>query len=141
MFCLYHASLCFYHDFIHYPGILRPATEYTRFLAIWGDHASILNSGYLLYTVKVIYSTDIFFTDEEMTSKINKKLNVQSLVEQPEIYIVAQCNDNIVEKLSYVAERRDDASTLDTPIEIEQIKINDKLRFFTGNLCIFNYLL
>ena len=62
-----------------------------------------------------------------------KKINVQSVVEQPEIYIVAQCQDSIAEKLSYVSNRREDALDLAQPISIGNVKINDKLRFFIGN--------
>lgn len=56
----------------------------------------------MLYTVKVIYSEAIFYTDDEYYKKSGKKLNVQSVVEQPEIYIMAKCADTIAEKLSYV---------------------------------------
>ena len=92
-----------------------------------------MNSGYLLYTVKVIFSKDVFYTDEEMWNKFQKKINVQSVVEQPEIYIVPQCQDSIAEKLSYVSNRREDALDLAQPISIGNVKINDKLRFFIGN--------
>ena len=37
-----------------------------------------------------------------ITNSLGKKLNVQSVVEQPEIYIMAKCADTIAEKLSYV---------------------------------------
>ena len=62
-----------------------------------------------------------------------KKINVQSVVEQPEIYIVAQCQDSIAAKLSYVSNRREDALDLAQPISIGNVKINDKLRFCIGN--------
>ena len=71
-----------------------------------------------------------------MLIKFNKKINVQSLVEQPEIYIVAQCNDNIEEKISYVTDRRDDAATLNEPIVVDNSKITDKMRFFIGKYFI-----
>lgn len=104
-----------------------------RYLAIWGDHSSILNSGYLLYTVKVIYTKDTFFTDEEMWDKFKKRINVQSIVEQPEIYLVAQCQDSIAEKLSYVDNRREDIADI-SELCVGDIRINDTMRFFTGLL-------
>ena len=67
-----------------------------------------------------------------MWQKFQKKVNEQSIVEQPEIYIVAQCQDNIAEKLSYVGNRREDTAELSIPLSVGDIKINDKLRFFTG---------
>lgn len=65
----------------------------------------MLSSGFLLYTVKVIYSDHIFFTDKEVRDNFGKIMNVQSLVGQPEIFIVGQCKNNIEEKLTYVESR------------------------------------
>ena len=113
--------------------ILKPAQSYKRLLSIRGDHSSILSSGYLLYTVKVIYSKDIFYTDDEMFAMFNKKINVQSVVEQPQIYIVAQCDDSIEEKLAYVPVRGEDMAELAQTITVDNIKIDDEMRYFIGS--------
>ena len=113
-------------------GILKPAESYCRHFVVWGDHSSILNSGYLLYTTKVIYSTKIFYTDEEMFERTGRVIDVQSLVEQPEIYIVAQCNDSIAEKMSFVSERRDDILKMGSSLTIDDVIVNDEMRFFQG---------
>ena len=104
----------------------------------WGDHTSMLSSGYLLYTVKVIYSEDIFYTDQEMLEMFSKTVNVQSLVEQPEIFIVGQCKDTIEEKLTYVESRVEGYEEMAEPLILGKIVVNDVMRFFTGE--IFNNL-
>ena len=83
-------------------------TRYQRFFMNWGDYSSLLSSGVLVYTVKVIYCQKIFYTDQEVLQKTGKAVDVQSLVEQPHIYIFAHCNDSISEKLSYIMLRRED---------------------------------
>ena len=50
-------------------GVIRPNSGIRRHLMFWSDHASILNNGHLLITVKVIYHPNVFFTDAEMESK------------------------------------------------------------------------
>ena len=46
-----------------------------------GDHSSLLNSGVLLYTVKVIFSDCLFFTADEEMLKSELEENVQGVVE------------------------------------------------------------
>ena len=111
-------------------GLLRPAAEYNRNIIVWGDHSSILNSGVLAYTAKVIFSDSIYFTDEEILRKTGKEINVQSVVEQPEIYIFAHCSDKISEKLSYVPFRREDILEMSFPLKIEGVVIKDTMKFF-----------
>ena len=56
-------------------GVLRPANnDITRHLMVWADHATLLNNGHLLLTVKSIYNPKIFFTDEEMANTFGKKV-------------------------------------------------------------------
>ena len=66
-------------------GILRPASNFDRYFAHWADHSTILNHGYLLLTVKVLYTSDIFFTNEEMKVMKGGKWNVQEIVERPSV--------------------------------------------------------
>ena len=106
--------------------------EYNRFLLTWGDHTSMLSSGYLLYTVKVIYSDDIFYTDKEMREIFGKSIDVQSKVEQPEIFIVGQCKDNTEEKLTYVESRLEGMEKMAEPLKIGDVVVKDNMRFFIG---------
>ena len=105
---------------------------YDRDFAVWGDHSSLLSKGFLVYTVNVIYSKTIFFTDDEVFQISGKNVNVQSLVEQPFIYIFAQCSDSIAEKLSYVSLRREDILEMSLPLAVNHVLLKDKIRFFKG---------
>ena len=108
-------------------------TAYQRSMIVWGDHSSLLSSGVLVYTVIILYSKRIFLTNEEVLAKTGRKINVQSLVEQPHIYIFAHCGDTIASKLSYIAIRREDILQLQTPlITSSGIRLDDTLRFFQG---------
>ena len=111
---------------------MKPATVYKRNFILWADHSSILSNGFLFYTTKVIYSKDLFYTDNEYEELTGKRLDVQSIVEQPEIYIVAQCHDSIAEKLSYSEIRREDILCMAEPIDIEGVRLKDSMRFFQG---------
>ena len=113
---------------------MRDLNQLNRHLIIWGDHSSLLSHGFLLYTIKCLYDSSIFYTDKEMLDRCKKVVDVQSLVERPEIYILASCDDTIAEKLSYVEARREDLLDLSTPITLGEVKIFDTMRFFQGIL-------
>ena len=115
--------------------ILRDLKQFQRHLIIWGDHSSLLSHGFLLYTVKCVYDSSIFFTDQEMLHRCKKVVDVQSLVERPEIYIPASCNDSIAEKLAYIEARREDLVELSIPLSVGEVKIFDTMRFFQG-ICV-----
>lgn len=111
-------------------GIMRDSERLNRYLIVWADHASILNSGHLLLTIKVIYSPTLFFTNQEMKEKTGKKVDVQSLVERPSVYILL--SDTAWDKLTYVQTRLDDVKDLREPLLLDGITIHDTIRFFHG---------
>jgi len=125
-----------YHQHLQM-GILRTeSSEINRFLILWADHACILNSGYLLLTVKVLYENNTFLSDKEMLDKFGRNCDVQQLVESPHIYILAPANDSIAEKLSFVGTRLEDINQLKQPLYINNKQINDVMRFFHGKSII-----
>ena len=67
-------------------GIMRKG-NIKRYLLVWCDHASILNHGYLLLTVKSIYTTETYYSNKEMKDLFQVFINVQEIVESPNIYI------------------------------------------------------
>ena len=79
-----------------------------RCILTWADHSSVLNSGNLLITLRVCYSDKLFYTDEEMLTRTGKVIDVQELVESPEIYILGHTDDSLAEKLSYSETRVED---------------------------------
>ena len=53
--------------------------DITLHLIFWSDHACVLNNGYLLLTMKTLYDTQVFFTNEEMLEKGTKVKMVLNL--------------------------------------------------------------
>ena len=51
-------------------------------------HHPYLNHGHLLLTVKVLYTSDIFFKNKEMIGMKGGEWNVQEIVERPSVYIL-----------------------------------------------------
>ena len=115
--------------------IIRPQLDNTlnRNFIVWADHASVLNSGFLLYTTKVICSKDIFYTDDEMKSITGNTVDVEKLVEQPSIYIFAKTSDSIAEKLMYVEARMEDIGQLNIPLKTDDnVILQYTMRFYQG---------
>ena len=120
-------------------GIVRTTEDkiIRRNFIIWGDHACVLNTGILIYTAKVLYSSETFYTDQEMKAQYGKDLDVQKLVEQPSIYIFASTSDSIADKLSYVESRNEDVELLKASLKTDDNHaLIDRLRFFQGKICI-----
>ena len=117
-------------------GILRSDTGHVhRNLILWADHAAVLNCGFLLLTIKVIYSNRNFLTDEEMKAKYGRDVNVQQLVESPSIYMLAETSDSIGEKLSYAKTRVEDIIAMKQPFAAQEgkVTVEDTMRFYHGN--------
>lgn len=60
-------------------------------------------------------------------------VNVQEIVESPELYILGKTNDSLVEKLSYTETRLEDVTSLQA-LCFNGKTFNDELRFFIGIL-------
>ena len=109
--------------------------QHTRTLAIWHDHSTILNTGYILFAVWVIYDKAVFLTEEEYREKTGKRIpSVQALTEVPEIYMIAPSSSSPVDQLALISDRVEclqDLSISLTACNGEQI--HDKLRFFCGD--------
>ena len=101
-----------------------------RHLILWVDHASVLNGGHLLITIKIIYDKRFYLTSEETQQKVD----VQAIVEEPEVYIFARSRDTLEEKLSYCETRQEDMKILHLgTIDEDGTKICNIMRFTTGD--------
>ena len=107
-------------------GIVR-----TRHLMIWADNSTLLNHGYLLITVNVLYDEAVFFTNKEMEEQGKGTIDVQSLVEKPQVYILAQCGSSEAEQLAYIKTRKICLEGLNNKITTSGgIKMTDVMRLF-----------
>ena len=65
-----------------------------RHLCIWHDGSSISNHVHLMIMVNVIYDPDIFYTDDKYLNMFKEKVNIQTEVEKPVMYLLARCPAN-----------------------------------------------
>lgn len=78
-----------------------------RTLVMWHDHSTILQTGYILFAVWVIYDPAVFYTQEYWKNLNPQKGNVliQSLVEEPMIYMIAPSSSSPTDQLALVGDR------------------------------------
>ena len=90
----------------------------TRTLAIWHDHSTILNTGYILFAVWVVYDTGVFYTHTELVQQQPKtcKTQIQSLIEEPTIYMIAPSTSSPVDQLALVGDRTECLQELSRPV-------------------------
>ena len=78
----------------------------SRTLAVWHDHSTILQQGYILFAMWIIYDPAVFFTEEECKTRHNINLkNLQEEIEQPTIYLIAPSTSSAEEQLALMGDR------------------------------------
>ena len=88
-----------------------------------------MNHGHILPTVNAIYDPTFYFTSEELNG-----LDVQELVEKPQIYLLARCRDTTEDQLLYSETRLDDIQQFDMEItSSHNIPVKDVCRMFHGD--------
>lgn len=108
--------------------------ERTRHLMLWADNATLLNHGYLLITVNVVYDEALFFTDKEIEEQGKANVDVQSLVERPQVYILARCGSSEAEQLAYINTRKACLESLNNKMVMSSgVEITDVMRLFHGD--------
>ena len=113
----------------HLKGIER-----TRHLMLWADNSTLLNHGYLLMTVNILYDEAVFNTDKEMEEQGKGNIDVQSLVERPQVYILARCGSSEAEQLAYINTRKICLEGLQNTIKTSGgIEMTDVMRLFHGD--------
>ena len=109
----------------------------TRTLALWHDHSTILQTGYILFAVWVVYDPAVFYTQDQWRNMHTQqnKVHIQSLVEEPMIYMVAPSSSSPVDQLALVGDHVECLKELSKPITTSDgnTNINDCLRFFCGD--------
>ena len=104
----------------------------TRNLQFWHDGSCIANHSHLLMAVNILYDKAIFYTDEEFEASNGNKIDIQSEIESPFLYIVARCPSDD-HQLLYSDSRNEDIRHLKDPIIFGQYKLHDTVRFFHGD--------
>ena len=108
-----------------------------RTLSMWHDHSTVLQTGYILFAVWVVYDTAVFYTQNHWASLSphNGSVNIQSLVEEPVIYMIAPSSSSPADQLALVGDRTECLKEMTDPIATSdgRVHIQDCLRFFCGD--------
>lgn len=105
-----------------------------RHLIVWHDHSTVANHGYLVFMVACIYDPAFYLTSKEYFEKTGLKVDIQSVVEKPEIYIVGRCKSSDAEQLGYIGTRCDCLRGLANHIDNGPgVPVTDLMRFFKGD--------
>ena len=69
-------------------------------------HSTVLQQGYILFAMWIIYDPAVFFTEEECKTRHNINLkNLQEEIEQPTIYLIAPSTSSAEEQLALMGDR------------------------------------
>lgn len=110
--------------------------ERTRHLMVWLDNSTVANSGYLVCLVTCLYDPAVFYTTEEYKEAFGKTVNIQKIIEEPEIHFIAKCGSSDCELLLYSEERMRCISELKINCidQVKNIEYVDKMRFCHGDM-------
>ena len=101
-----------------------------RYLKLWHDHSEIAGHGHLLCTATCIYDPAFFYTSAEMKQR-DITIDVEQIVEAPEIYILARSLSSIEDETKFNQARFDDLPNISTPIStLKGVEVTDTLRYF-----------
>ena len=109
-----------------------------RHLIMCHDGSTISNHGHVLFIVAEVYDKAIHYTDEQVLKNTDKKIDVQSTMEKPEIYILARCPPSS-QLTAYSETRMEDLKELSKGLSFRNTEIIDVMRFFKadGPACQF----
>ncbi len=111
------------------------APQRTRMLGIWHDHSTILQTGYILFAVWVLYDPGVFLTDREYAAKTGHAIqNLQAIVEQPMIYMIEPSSSSPSDQLALFGDRTECLQELSEVLQAtNSVPITDRMRFFCGD--------
>ena len=102
----------------------------TRHLKVWHDHGKIAGHGHLLVMVSAIYDPACFLASQEMEGDIN----VFSMVEQPQIHLLARSGSSDLEQAVFSTHRTSSLQTMQEDITtFNSTPMHDVVRFFHGD--------
>ena len=100
---------------------------------MWHDNSSITAHSHLLIMISYLYDPACYLVDSEFKKRHGVNINVQCVVEKPEIYILAGCPLSNQQML-YSEEIYENLIELKAHVKVNgDLNINDKLRVFKGD--------
>ena len=113
--------------------------ERSRNFQIWHDASVIANHGHILFCINILFDPAVFYTQVEYMHKTGEDVDIQSLVETPELYIVGRCKSND-EQLAYIQTRVECLQELKNDLDLKSITgvhegifLKDNVRLFHGD--------
>ena len=74
---------------------------------IWHDLSTVANHSHLVFMATCLYDPATFYTCSEYKAMTGEKVNIQSVVEAPSLYIVARSSSSDENQLCYVETRQE----------------------------------
>ena len=104
--------------------------SHQRFLKVWHDHSCIANHEHFLVVVSCIHDPAFYFTPAELGG-----VDVQSIVEKPELHILACSNATLEDQVLFNKSRLECVKELiSDPLPTSTgVPVRDILRFFHGD--------
>ena len=96
------------------------------------NYKNVGGHSYQLMMIACIYDTACYYTDTEFKEKFGVFVNIQTIVEEPRLYILARCPSND-QQILYSQERLNDITALQQKIKTDDIEIIDKMSIFKGD--------
>lgn len=99
------------------------------------NHGTVLGKGLIIITVHVVYDTAVYLTSGEFLEKTgHPSINVQTLVEQPEVHMMAMGSSSIDVQAALITDRVECLLDLEKPMTTpDGIQIHYHLKLFTGD--------
>lgn len=95
---------------------------------------TILGAGYILMTVHILYDPAVFLTSEEYKRKTGESIDLQQLIEEPELYILCMSSSSPSDQIATISDRLDCLPSLSTPLKSSSgIDVHDELLYFVGD--------
>jgi len=107
--------------------------ETTRHWMIWHDHSGIGNNGLMLFLLRVLYDPAIHYTNQEYQEKYGTFVDVQSVIEEPHLYMMGMSGSSDADQMKFVPTRRECLKSLSKTIEVNDIEFKDKMRLMNGD--------
>lgn len=81
-----------------------------------------------------VYDEALYYTNKEMKAKGKGDIDVQSVVERPQVYILGRCGSSEVDQLAYINTRKACLQSMNIKITTSNgVEITDVMRFFHGD--------
>ena len=82
--------------------------------------------------IACIYNPACYYTDTEFQEKFAVLINIQTIDEEPRLYILARCPSN-EQEIFYSQERLNDIIALKQKVKTDDIEIIDKIKISKGD--------